>query len=201
MEVHFFFSTWAPSVLFKSIPGCTSLMVERRNSVRRVLMSAHDSYTFIPILSFWLLLLLLLKVVNGADCSICKCTWIPVTACSCFWQHTLLFALPVIQNLCPLHFFSSSVIVLWPHLRSLAGLEDGASRRVCRCSEHTAHLAGVSPRRKEAHRAWVLHVLGSINTLDPFESVTSGQTLPWQQHKHRHPCVNWVTRAARCLTP
>ncbi len=32
-------------------------------------------------------------------------TWIPVTACSCFWQHSLLFALPVIQNLCQLLFF------------------------------------------------------------------------------------------------
>lgn len=124
----------------------------------------------------FILIIIISKVENGAECSFWKCTytWISVTACSCFWQHSLLFALPVIQNLCQLHFFPFSVIVLWPHSCSLTGLEEGASRRVCRCSEHTAHLAGVSPRRKEAHRAWALHVLGKLNTLDPFESVTSG---------------------------
>ncbi len=55
----------------------------------------------------FILIIIIPQVENGAECSFWTCTytWIPVTACSCFWQHSLLFALPVIQNRCRLHFF------------------------------------------------------------------------------------------------
>lgn len=83
-----------------------------------------------------------------------------------FWQHNLLFALPVILNLCQLHFFS----VILSLSCGLVGINCRTEHHVW-CVDVCVVCRSFSEEEEGLERS---HVLGLLNTLGPSESVSSG---------------------------